>query len=234
MSLAFAGLFSVAGGGFEFFQIFAFVGGHRVEAGRAQRRVQVVQGAAIFAVKIFGGILERTDRAVGTDRDRAEWAGDNLDAAERRGDGDFTGGAVGIVDQHHLGGFTGLDRARGAADTDGGDRGIEHHGVGIGLGELPRHERHHAGHQRNAQIAGLLVRVINHFVDHGAGIGVQREDGVVGEDHTDRGIGTGFDDIALEDVVALLRGYFGAVNAGDLDNAFDGLVSSSSVIFVSS
>ena len=65
----------------------------------------------------------------------------------------------------------------------------------------------------------MFARVVNHFVEHRAGIGVQREDAVVGENHTDGSIGTGLDDIALEDVVALLRCHLGAVNAGDLDNS---------------
>jgi len=138
-------------------------------------------------------------------------------------DHDFADEAVRFLHQDDL--HVALARRRNfdtdlsAADTDGGDRGVDLHGVGVGLGDLAGHEGEHALHDGHVEGTVLGRRVVDHLVqDHRAGF-THGEGGFVGEEHADGTLGAGFDAVALVNLVPGLELDAGPVGAGHPDLA---------------
>ena len=132
------------------------------------------------------------------------------------GDDDFTNEPVGFFHQHHVHAlaFTAdIQTDLGAADTDGGHRGIQGHGVGVGLGDLTGHESEHA--LQGGQIYGALLsrRVVDHFIENDAAAFAHGESGFVGKQDADGAIVAGFDNVALVDGIAFLQFDAGPVGA---------------------
>ena len=96
-----------------------------------------------------------------------------------------------------------LDQHRGAADAHGRDRRVDLHvavfrGLAGDEGDGPRHQ---AEQRRIVR----PVRVVDHFVEHHSRIRREAEHGAVDEGDAERRIGTGLDDVAFFDVVAIVQ-----------------------------
>ena len=132
------------------------------------------------------------------------------------GDDDFADEAVGLFHQHHAHapafGFD-VKADLGAADTDGRHRGIQRHGVGVGLCDLTGNEGEDALDGRKIDGAFLGRRVVNHFVENDAAVLAHGKRGFVGQQDADGTVVSGFDDVALIDRIAFIQFHPGAVRA---------------------
>ena len=130
-------------------------------------------------------------------------------------DHDFADETVGFFHQHDVEILTVLDVQAhlGAANTDGRDRGVQSHGVGIGLGDLAGHKGEHTLHHRHGHGPFLGTRVIDHFIEHHAAVFGHGECGFIGEDHAHRTIGIGFKNVALIDGITNLQFHARTVGA---------------------
>ena len=95
--------------------------------------------------------------------------------------------------------FRDIDADLGAADADGGDRRIEHHGVGVGLGDLSADEGEDALDDRHRDGAVLGAGIVDHFIQNDVAILGHGESGLVGEHDADGAVRPGLDDVALKD-----------------------------------
>ena len=82
-----------------------------------------------------------------------------------------------------------------AADTDGSDRRVDNHGVGVGFRHLAADDCENAleGNQRQRSFLG--AGIIDHFVQNHTAVATHGQGGLVGHNHADGAVGTGFQDI---------------------------------------
>ena len=138
-------------------------------------------------------------------------------------DNDFTDEAVGFFHQHDVEFLTirDIDTHLGTADTDGGHRRVQRHGVRIGFGDLTGHEGEHTLHHGHGHGTFLSAGVVNHFVQNHAAFFGHGERGFVGQDHTDGAVGIGFENVALEHRIARVQFNAGTIHADHGDRAFN-------------
>ena len=147
------------------------------------------------------------------------------------GDDNFADEAVGLLHQDdvHFAVFRNLQADLRTADTDGGHRGVQGHGVRIGFRDLTGHESEHALQCGERNRAFLRARIINHFVqDHLAAL-THGERGLISQQHAQGAVRAGFQNITLINRVADLQLDPSAVGpkrpnfAGQVFNVTDGL-----------
>ena len=102
-----------------------------------------------------------------------------------------------------------LDQHRGAANAHGRDGGVDLH-VAM-LGGSAGDERDRTLHQTEQRLVVRPVGVVDHFVQHHLGVRRQAEHGAVDEGNAESRIGSGLDDVAFVDVVALVQDHRNAV-----------------------
>ena len=138
------------------------------------------------------------------------------------GDHDFADEAELFFHQGHAkaGAVAQIKTDLGTANTDGRHRCIQGHRVGVGLRNLTGHERKHALQCGDRDRTFLRARIVDHFVQHHAAFGAHRERRIVRQKHTNAAVVTGFQNVALEHLVAGLQLNARTVDADRPDFAF--------------
>ena len=105
-------------------------------------------------------------------------------------------------DDMHLAIGADLDADLSTANTDGGNRRIDMHGVGIGLGDPSAEKRENAFDHRQRQGAFVGGRIVDHLVEDHTAVRTHREGRVVGQHDADARIGRSLENVALEHWIA--------------------------------
>ena len=137
---------------------------------------------------------------------------------------DLADEAVGLAHQHRGQGpaIGKLEPELGAPDADAADRGIDEHGVRVGLGDHAADHRIDALHHIKRQRSFLGTGVINHFVQDHAAIAAHGEGGFIDQHDADSAVRAGFKDIALEQRQLQFDRHTAAVGAQNEGFAVDG------------
>ena len=215
------------GVGDEFIQFsaaFRFLG--RVVVGPTGRHRQMHQGALKHAHDV--GVLNRRHEhrrtGIGAREHHLVDLVHDLDTG-LVADKDFAHVTIGFAHHDHGQVFPvgEINADLGAADADGADRGFDAHGIGVGF-------RHHAAdngvnalEREQRQRAFLGAGIIDHFIQNHASVAAHGERGLVGQDHANGAIGTGFKDVAGIERRVDIQFHAGSVNTDDESLAADGI-----------